>query len=220
MLTPARIFTTVALIVIAMAAGVSGLMTVGPWPAATVDVGRWTLATGLVLGYLLISGGAFFKHQRRSRPAQAIRDDRVRDDRVWVIYASQTGTAESIARQTSEQMQPKPTHLIPIDQLPLDRLVTGGKFLFVASTTGEGEPPDHAFDFLTDTMARHPDLSRVTYGVLALGDSSYDEYCAFGKQLNEWLQRCGSKPLFELIAVDDGDSQAIDHWKQMVQTLC
>ena len=52
---------------------------------------------------------------------------------------------------------------------------------------------------MSQTLAL-PDLR---FAVLALGDRSYRDYCAFGRALDVWLQRCAARPLFERIEVDD-----------------
>ena len=46
------------------------------------------------------------------------------------------------------------------------------------------------------TMGTALDLSHLHYAVLALGDSSYTNYCGFGRLLSDWLAAHGATPLF------------------------
>jgi sulfite reductase (NADPH) flavoprotein alpha-component len=89
----------------------------------------------------------------------------------------------------------------------------------VVSTTGEGDAPDTARAFIRDVMSAEPALHGLGYGVLALGDSGYDRFCAFGRTLDAWLARRGAAPLFDRVEVDDGDPAALRHWQSHVGVL-
>ena len=77
--------------------------------------------------------------------------------------------------------------------------------LFVASTFGDGEAPDNAHAFCRQVMSQQLPLAHLRYGLLALGDSSYDLFCGFGRSLEDWLHSCGAQPLFDSVLADDGD---------------
>jgi sulfite reductase (NADPH) flavoprotein alpha-component len=91
--------------------------------------------------------------------------------------------------------------------------------LFIASTTGEGDAPDAALRFVTDTMSRPADLDGLEFGVLALGDREYRHYCAFGRMLDAWLRANGARALFDAVEVDNSDQAALRHWQQQLSTL-
>lgn len=60
--------------------------------------------------------------------------------------------------------------------------------LVVTSTTGQGDLPDSIaplFHGIKDTLGFQPNLR---YGVIALGDSSYPNFCNGGKQFDALLQ--------------------------------
>ncbi|HBS55387.1 MAG TPA: sulfite reductase subunit alpha, partial [Stenotrophomonas sp.] len=93
-------------------------------------------------------------------------------------------------------------------------LAQSQRALFIASTTGEGDAPDHALPFLRRVKSTAPTLGHLQFGVLALGDRSYGHFCAFGHQLDDWLRQHGAHPMFDAIDVDNADPAALRHWQQ------
>jgi sulfite reductase (NADPH) flavoprotein alpha-component len=89
----------------------------------------------------------------------------------------------------------------------------------VASTTGEGDAPDAAAAFVRDALAGPADLRGLRYGLLALGDREYRNYCGFGRRLDAWLRHGGAEPLFDPVEVDDGDEGALRHWQHHLGQL-
>src|SRR5690606_37279551 len=56
-------------------------------------------------------------------------------------------------------------------------------------------------------------------GILALGDSSYSQFCGFGMALESWLKRRGATLLFDTIRVDRADPRALDAWSEQLSLL-
>jgi sulfite reductase (NADPH) flavoprotein alpha-component len=178
----------------------------------TIDPARWGSAIALVAAW----GGLCAAMLRRT-PAVA-----VDGDADWlVVYASQTGNAEYLARQTAATLSTGglSARALPISGLDAATLSAATRALFIASTYGEGDSPDDAARFAGVTMAGSPDLSRLHYAVLALGDSSYTNYCGFGRALDAWLASHGATPLFARIDVDRGDPDAIGNWQHQLSHL-
>ena len=138
-----------------------------------------------------------------------------------VVYASQTGFAEQLARQTSQSLQLAglPTRVIGIDEVALDDLREAGRVLFVVSTTGDGEPPDMALAFTRQLMRQPASLTGLHYGLLALGDSDYEDFCGFGRQLHRWLQASGAHALFDPVEVDSEDDASQRRWQHHLAVL-
>ena len=147
-----------------------------------------------------------------ARPADAM---------LRVVYASQTGFAEQLARQTAQSLQLAglPTRMIGIGDLALDDLRQAGRVLFVVSTTGDGEPPDMAQMFSRKLMQQPASLAGLHYGLLALGDSDYEDFCGFGRQLQRWLQASGAQALFDPVEVDSEDDASLRHWQHHLAML-
>ena len=143
---------------------------------------------------------------------------------MLVAHASQTGCAETLAGQTADSLRAGglDVRVAALGQLDLARLRGYERVLFVASTYGEGDPPDAAAAFasLMQTAAgAAPQLSGLRYAVLALGDSEYAQFCGFGRALDEWLRAQGAQPLFDRVDVDNGDAAALRHWQHHLGLL-
>ena len=138
-----------------------------------------------------------------------------------IAYASQTGTAEQLAWQAAEQLTAagQGAEVLPLNQLCPQQLAGFAQVLFVASTYGEGDAPDNAAVFARQVMPQTPDLAHLRYAVLALGDRHYSAFCAFGQQLDNWLQGCRAQPLFPMLTADRCDTQSLDAWQQQLRRL-
>lgn len=138
-----------------------------------------------------------------------------RVQRVLVAFASQTGFAEQLALRTAQALRAAgiAVDLRALASVDAAILAAHTRALFVASTTGEGDAPDAAAGFVRDMLEARLDLVHLHYGVLALGDSEYVNYCGFGHRIDDWLRQAGAKPLFDLVEVDNGDDGALRHWQ-------
>lgn len=177
------------------------------------ELERYLTAAAVLLAYAAFCGFIAWRRRRRRAPGLAM--VATSQEPVLVAYASQTGFAEEIARRSAESLQEGgvPARLAPLETLDADILAVAGRAVFVVSTTGEGDAPDHAARFVRRVMGRKAVLTGLDYGLLALGDSSYARYCAFGRQLDAWLQTQGATPLFDRVEVDDADGGALRHWQ-------
>jgi len=95
--------------------------------------------------------------------------------------------------------------------------------LVVTSTTGQGDLPDSIaplFHYLRDTVGYQPDLH---YGVIALGDSTYDNFCGGGKQFDALLQEQGAQRIGEMLLIDaneDPEPESVSNpWVERWATL-
>ena len=167
------------------------------------------------------------RHDAQQAQALAALNAPAPDDTLLVAYATQTGYAESLAAQTAESLRAGglSVRVAALDQLDVARLSGYRRMLFVASTYGEGDPPDAAAAFAGQMQSRSlptataPALSGAQYAVLALGDSEYAQFCGFGHRLNDWLHAQGATPLFDLVEVDNGDPAALRHWQHHLGLL-
>lgn len=183
---------------------------------------RRLVEAGAVAGvYALFCAGIAAREALRRRAARKAAQTLAQGagEPVLVAYASQTGFAEEVAAATAKALSEAgaPVTLRDLSAVTVSDLT--GRALFVVSTTGEGDAPDGARAFIRDVMSPAPRLPDLRYGVLALGDSSYAGFCAFGRDLDAWLARSGAAPLFDRVDVDDGDPAALRHWQGQLSVL-
>jgi sulfite reductase (NADPH) flavoprotein alpha-component len=139
----------------------------------------------------------------------------------WLVaYASQTGTGEYLAQQTLATLRTGglSARAASLEHIDAAQLREAGRILFIASTYGEGDPPDSAARFVR-LLADPAPLGQLHYAVLALGDSNYTHYCGFGRGLDAALQARGAQPLFARVEADRAAPAAIETWQHHLSHL-
>lgn len=140
-----------------------------------------------------------------------------------VLYGSQTGNGEEIALAVVDRAKAAgfaATAVSLADYKPAN-LKRESLLTFVISTHGEGDPPDDAellHEFLLSKKA--PQLSKLKFSVLALGDSSYVNFCQTGREFDARLAELGAERFGELVECDlDYDDPAATWTKQVLSEL-
>ena len=181
------------------------------------------MLASLLMPLFAITGWMLYLQRRRRQrdardAASALPASTGNGEPVLVAYASQTGTAERIAWQTAADLRAAglPVAVRSLGALHPLQLAAAKHALFITSTFGDGEAPDTARGFARRMRYATLDLSRLRHAVLTLGDRSYDEFCEFGRQLDQWLHHHGARPLFDRIEVDAGDEGALRHWQHQL----
>ncbi|UQV47450.1 flavodoxin domain-containing protein [Janthinobacterium lividum] len=187
----------------------------------THDTTRLALLAALSLSYAGVCLAPWLR-ARAKRRASAAAKAALADSPAWLVaYASQTGNAEELATQTAQSLQLAgiPVRLCALAEVTAIDLQQAERALFVVSTYGEGDAPDNAAAFMGRLMTGGVVLPQLHYGVLALGDRSYGQFCGFGRALDAWLAAQGASRLFERIEVDRSASAAIEQWFQHLSHL-
>jgi sulfite reductase (NADPH) flavoprotein alpha-component len=136
--------------------------------------------------------------------------------RIAVLYASQSGTAEVLARKLAKELKAQ-GHIPAISTLVgyTPSALAGERYaLLLASTYGDGDAPDGVQPFYEQLCLEHfPRFEGLSYAVFALGDKHYEHFCKFGRDLDSKLAALGANRLCSRVDCDVEVSDPFEHWK-------
>jgi len=153
------------------------------------------------------------------------------NEKIYVLYGSQTGNAEEIAKNIYKLFIEKGFNCY---YLSLNESINEDSFCFiqnndysnviiVCSTTGNGDAPEQANHFWRKIKKRNNPknlLQKVKYAVLGLGDSNYDKFCNMGKNLDSRFYELGGNRFFNLHCSDEviGHEETVEIFIQKLFT--
>ncbi|WP_417669194.1 sulfite reductase subunit alpha [Roseibium sp.] len=134
---------------------------------------------------------------------------------VNILYGTQTGNAEGLANDAAEVARGLGLSSVVqgLDDIDLDAFAAMVNVVIVVSTYGEGEMPDNAqlfWDALSADTA--PRLESMTFCVLALGDTGYDDFCQAGKLIDMRLEQLGAQRIADRIDCDIDFEDPAANW--------
>ncbi len=142
---------------------------------------------------------------------------------LTLLYATESGNAEALANKTKADAQKKGFAVKTLDMGDADisTLPKAGNIIAIVSTWGDGEPPQRAAPFFRALMADGaPRLEGVNFAVLALGDSSYAQFCESGKQIDARFEALGANRVAPRIDLDLDYEPAAKTWlAEMLEKL-
>jgi MioC protein len=127
------------------------------------------------------------------------------DLKLTILVGTMTGTAQLVADEVADALARDgvAAEVVVMDGLDAEVFAAGGAFLICTSTYGQGDVPDNAQKLFADLEARKPDLARVAYGIIALGDRTYAQtFCFGGKRFDALLQSLGARRIGEVMIHD------------------
>lgn len=170
---------------------------------------------GFLAGVESVQGGAI------AQPGQALAP--VAAEPLTILFATESGNSEKLAADTakaSRKLGFKPS-VVDFSDLELSSLTKAKNLIVIAATWGEGEPPARATRTYNELMSdAAPKLDGVKFGVLALGDTAYADFCGVGKKLDERLATLGAKRVTERVDCDlDFEKPAADWIEKSLKVL-
>src|SRR4051812_21916420 len=134
---------------------------------------------------------------------------------LTILYATESGNSEKLAgdvAKAARKMGLKPS-LVDMADLEVGSLAGVKRLIVIAATWGEGEPPGRAMRAYKDLMSdAAPRLEGTQFGVLALGDTAYVDFCAIGKALDERLASLGARRVVDRADCDLDFSEPAASW--------
>ena len=150
-----------------------------------------------------------------SMPAVATKEAQA-SHRIAVLYASQSGTAEGLARKLAKELKAQghvPAVATLVGYTPA-ALAAEKYALLIASTYGEGEAPDGVQPFYEELCLEHfPRYDNLSYAVFALGDRHYEHFCKFGIDLDTKLAALGANRICNRVECNVDVDEPFAQWK-------
>jgi NADPH-dependent sulfite reductase flavoprotein alpha-component len=133
---------------------------------------------------------------------------------LTLLWASQTGNAESLAERFGSRLRSAgiAIDVRAMDSFPAEQLAQVNNLALISSTFGDGESPDNGQGFWQSLRQHQARLENLRYAVLALGDPSYDSFCQHGKNLDQRLESLGASALLPRVDCDPEFEVPADAW--------
>lgn len=137
---------------------------------------------------------------------------------LTILFGSQTGNAEGLAKRAAKEAGKRGFAATVRDMagVTLASLAQESLVLVIASTYGEGEPPDNAKALhaaLTGAATTgEPKLAKLRYSVCALGDTNYVHFCKCGKEIDAALEKLGATRAAALVECDVEFEAKFTNW--------
>ena len=134
---------------------------------------------------------------------------------LTILYATESGNSERLVSdmaKAARKMGLKPS-IVDMADLDVATLASVRRLVVIAATWGEGDPPARAIRAYGELMGEGaPRLDGVEFGVLALGDTAYAEFCAIGKALDARLEALGGKRVAVRVDCDLDFAEPAGRW--------
>lgn len=121
---------------------------------------------------------------------------------IHIITGSTLGSAEYVGDHLSDLLEQQGKETTIHNQPDLNDIPAQGIWLIITSTHGAGEYPDNIQPFIMALQNTPPNTRDLKFAVIAIGDSSYDTFCAAGQHAYDLLEDIGATPLTDCLLID------------------
>jgi len=138
-----------------------------------------------------------------------------------ILFGTETGNAEGVAEDLSKVATDNgfKAKVDALDDISIDQFSAMKNVAIITSTYGEGEMPGNA-QLFWDSLSSEtvPKLNSMNYSVLALGDTSYDEFCHAGKLIDDRLEKLEARRILDRIDCDVDFEDLSEKWISTIIT--
>ncbi len=138
------------------------------------------------------------------------------DSTLHIIFGTMTGNAEDLAERLAGRCQNEGIghSICSAEDWPLERFAQVRRAVLIFSTWGDGEPPDDVIDFCEAIYDQQAGVSHLSYMVVGLGDTSYDDFCGCARRLDEALAAAGAQRMGDRLELDIDFDKDFDAWTE------
>lgn len=145
---------------------------------------------------------------------------------ILILVGTESGNAQMVADALKPVLEGA-GHAVDVSDKAAGKadLEAHEVLLVICATHGSGDIPTNILPLAEALERDRPDLSGHRYGVIALGDMTYqDTFCGGGKKIDKVLELCGARRLGDRLEVDAStqplpDEEAltwVEGWKSLV----
>lgn len=134
---------------------------------------------------------------------------------ITIVFGTETNNCRTLAQNLAERCRAADITAEVVDMagLRVRKLSRYDCVVVITATHGDGDPPEPAADFYETLMADDaPQFKGLQFAVLALGDSSYEQFCVTGQQIDQRLESLGGKRLLARRDCDVDFQQPAEAW--------
>jgi sulfite reductase (NADPH) flavoprotein alpha-component len=149
--------------------------------------------------------------------AQSNRGPRKNAEPLLILFGSQTGTAEGLAKRFARESEERgfAPRVLALNDFEQANLTAAGQAIIISSTWGDGDPPDNAANFWSWLKSESaPRLENLWFAVLGLGDKNYSDFCGASKKFDTRLEALGARRLVPRGECDVDYELTANEWMQ------
>lgn len=121
---------------------------------------------------------------------------------IQIITGSTLGGAEYVGDHLSEILEKQGLASVIHNNPNFEDIDNSGIWLVITSTHGAGEYPENIRPWIQQLQDTPPRMDQVKYAIIAIGDSSYDTFCAAGNHAYDLLKDIGATPITDCFTID------------------
>ena len=146
--------------------------------------------------------------------------------KINIVYATILGTSQMVAEELEDALSDEyEIEVQDILEVSPTELRDNEFHVFISSTTGHGDMPDSAYDFVNAISKTRADLSKIDFAIFGLGDQGYADTFNMGSEKLAAVLRgagatqIGERGLFDASTLDMPEDIAVPWLKDILANM-